>query len=389
MTEQGAARPRFHLGYRPELDGLRGIAIISVMLYHLKVHVAGHRVPSGGYFGVDVFFVLSGFLITALLVEEWERHGTIRLGHFYLRRVLRLFPALALMLAAVTAYAVALDPNRGERRDILHAVVATLTYSANWVDALRLLPHGLGALGIAWSLAIEEQFYLVWPLALLLVVRASRRTWPVLALALTAAGGVTAVRAWRYLGGAPWWRIYFGSDTRADSLLVGCALGVVAAGGLVPTAGWGRRAIQVAAALATPALAWLLLATPKMDDLRELHLVAYSGAAASAAAIIALLLAGPPALVRRALGCRPLVWVGRLSYGLYLWHEPIFVFFHPRAVPAAALPYAQVTATVGVVLASYYLVERPCLRLKSRLGRRAPAPREIPAHRPLGERSAA
>src|SRR5215207_1604285 len=174
------------LGYRPELDGIRGVAILLVMLVHM------HNRPRGGFIGVDVFFTLSGFLITTLLLEEWHARGTISLRHFYARRSLRLFPAVVVLLVAYCAFALASGgPYLATR---LAGVAYGATYTANWPQAL-----GLGfpeqEIGFLWTLAIEEQYYLLWPGLLLIAVRLVRLSARSLFVAICCL--VVAVWAWR------------------------------------------------------------------------------------------------------------------------------------------------------------------------------------------------
>ena len=187
-TKDGAGeQASFELGHRRALDGLRGVAVLAVLGFH-----GGVPFMRGGFLGVDVFFVLSGFLITSLLYEEWRRTGAIRLRAFYMRRVLRLLPALILLLLALTIYAIWL-PWPDQRARLRAEIAFTLLYVANWALAFRLVPD-LGFLAHAWSLAIEEQFYLVWPLALLLLLRSGVRLPRVIALVMLA---IVASAAWR------------------------------------------------------------------------------------------------------------------------------------------------------------------------------------------------
>jgi peptidoglycan/LPS O-acetylase OafA/YrhL len=152
------------MGYRPELDGLRAVAVLAVVLYHLH----GPQAPIlGGFLGVDLFFVLSGFLITRLLLEDHRRRGSISLRSFYRRRMARLFPALAVVLAFVTLDAVTIGSG-GPRTQLLAGVAATIGYSANWLWGTG---HAFGTLDAMWSLSVEEQFYVVWPFAFLLIMR--------------------------------------------------------------------------------------------------------------------------------------------------------------------------------------------------------------------------
>ncbi|SPE60520.1 membrane hypothetical protein [Verrucomicrobia bacterium] len=225
LVQQNAPQV-FRLGYRPGLDGLRGLSILGVLLTHTEL--VNNR---AGLIGVDVFFVLSGFLITCLLVEEWDRFHSISLRRFYLRRVLRLLPALVVMLGVVAAYHWMFKPRTAAQAVTVDALVA-LFYSANWAQVIQY--HTPNVLGHAWSLSIEEQFYLIWPLVLIFLLRrtASRKSmlsWVLLAACLPL---VTRVLLLTTIVDPTAYRILYGTDTRGDALLLGCALGVAFNSGL-------------------------------------------------------------------------------------------------------------------------------------------------------------
>jgi len=229
----------FTLGYRPPLDGLRGVSILAVMSYHIGL-------IRGGFLGVDIFFVLSGFLITTLLMDEWARTGRISLRKFYARRALRLLPALVLLVVAcdVTVMVIARLYWAPESFmpvvfGMVYASVVVFFYIGNFV---MISGQTLWILGHTWSLSIEEQFYVLWPLCLWLLLRWARRRGfilPVLVLGIAASLllKVALVRAH-----APLTRVFFGLDTRFDELLIGVARGVIKiatppwrSGGLSPT----------------------------------------------------------------------------------------------------------------------------------------------------------
>lgn len=241
----------FRLGHRRWLDGLRGVAILLVLGSHFGL-------VRGGFLGVDVFFVLSGFLITTLLAEEWRRDRAIDLPRFYLRRALRLLPAYLALLAVCAAATAAGSPAR--RADGFREVLVAGAYVSNWPT---LHQTALPRLGHTWSLAVEEQFYLAWPVVLLALLRSHARRGTVLAVvggfALLSAGWRAALHA-THAPDEPQvslLRLYMGLDTRADALLIGCGVGLLAVWGWLPT---GRRfaaASGAAAALAAAALAVL------------------------------------------------------------------------------------------------------------------------------------
>ena len=230
--------------YVPALDGLRAVAVLGVLLYH-----GGAPLVTGGFLGVDVFFVLSGFLITSLLLGEWTERMTIKLGQFWARRARRLLPALLVMLVGVALYAkVFAQP--GEFANLRLDSLSTLFYVANWhfivggndYFALNAPPSPLQHM---WTLSIEEQFYFVWPLVVLFLLRVgrrlrpARRLWPVLAAAVVGAIASAIDMRLSYQGGASVMRLYEGTDTRSQDVLVGAAL---AAGMAI----WAQRRKQPA-----------------------------------------------------------------------------------------------------------------------------------------------
>jgi peptidoglycan/LPS O-acetylase OafA/YrhL len=199
-------------------------------------------------------------------------------------------------------------------------------------------------------------------------------------MVLVLIAGVTLMRDLRIHDGTVWYRVYFGPDTRADSLLIGCALGLAATANLLPRSGWAHRGLRLGFWLGLLALGLLVTQGPKGPDyLGQGQYVVYTLAAVATAAVIAGVLVGSPLLAGWALRSRPLTWVGRLSYGFYLWHLPIAVYLHPTWVPFDWLLPLHVVVTVAVVSASYYLVERRFLRLKSKLRSARSRPREVTA----------
>ncbi|MGI8885973.1 MAG: acyltransferase family protein [Gaiellaceae bacterium] len=337
------------LGYLPALDGLRALAIVAVLLYH-----TGGLMP-GGTVGVDLFFVLSGFLITTLLLEEMSSTGSLSLRRFYRRRVTRLLPALFVVLAAflLAAMLVAVVEQGSLGKD-LFGVVAGIGYFSNVAMTAEPTTMSMPAeLRHLWSLAAEEQFYLVWPAVLVFVLRGRVR----LALIVVTAGAVlmSARQFQLYADGASWERIGFGIDTRNVSILVGCMLALLLA---LP----GRPRLEKAAWLAPPAGA-CVIAFFFVDFGRQLFagpLIVY---AISCAVLILGVLDGRSPLAR-VLSLGPIVFVGRISYSLYLWHFPVFVILdvnRPGVVPAAV---PAIALTVMLAVASYYLIELPFLRRK-------------------------
>jgi len=351
-------RPGFRLGYLPILDGVRGISILAVMAFHAKLPHA-----RGGFLGVDLFFVLSGFLITALLLREWERTGGINFKHFYIRRGLRLLPALFAVLACYLLYASMTGWKDGQLPAYKSAFF-TLFYVSNWVKAV-MGDNALGMLSHTWSLSIEEQFYLLWPLLLAVMLRV--RLSPRVVVLLVGLGALSAAvqRAFLYTGTASIPRVYNGFDTRADALLVGCGVALLVSGNLIPSHRWMRMAIRVAGFAGA-----LLLAVFFVKMSYKSHLLYdYGGLtviALCAGAILLELLYGPPKFVSRVLGSAVLVWVGQLSYGLYLWQFPVYQVIGKLKLPWMVMTGLRFAVTFAVAALCFYLLERPCLRLKSR-----------------------
>ncbi len=344
----------FRLGYRPALDGLRAVAILLVMGFHAHIPNMG-----GGGLGVDIFFVLSGFLITTILIKELQNTGRINLRRFYIRRVLRLFPALVLLITVFVAISAVQD-----EATFLHTVKASvlvLTYVANWAMISNITEHII--FSHTWSLSIEEQFYTLFPLVLVWVL--ARLKWnhlPILLLVI-----IGTINIWRITlmaGGAPWYRIYYGIDTRVDALLWGCWLGVTLAIAVKRTEfweGWSRRAIL-------PAIATLLLLTITADLNNATHMVVVFPAVAMLTTLILFyLIIAPRGYVHRILEWAPLVAIGKVSYGLYLWHPPIYNLIRSVDISPRQILLYGTPLTIAMTLLSYYLVEKPFLRLSARL----------------------
>ena len=346
----------WRLGHRPALDGVRGLAILLVLYDHVRLPGLGAAGPAG----VTVFFCLSGFLITALLLQEHAARTAIDLVAFYRRRALRLLPALVAFLVVMTAVALALGVPAGKS---LADTVPVLLYVGNWV---RAFGGSLGTVGITWSLAVEEQFYLVWPVVVLALARFGRT--PLLVVA--ALGSLYAVTARFVLwdGGAGLDRVYFGSDTQALGLLVGCALALVLH--------HGRRLPRVPGRLLGVLLAGLLGCAALPGELGRWVVSPVLVPLVTAGIIYAVATDSAP----RWLSSPALVLVGRRSYGMYLWHTlPVLVVLPGlrEAVPAPVAVVLALAATWGLTLLSWRYVEQPFLRLKDRRADRAPA-----EHRP-------
>jgi peptidoglycan/LPS O-acetylase OafA/YrhL len=345
--------------YQPALDGVRALAVSAVLVFHARPQ----WLP-GGFLGVDAFFVLSGFLITGLLLAEHRRTGRIRLVPFWGRRARRLLPALLVVLVAVAGLGRIILP-APEVAALRQDAFAALGYVANW----RMIYRGgdyftatapASLLQHTWSLGIEEQFYLVWPLLVLLALATRRPRAAVLAVAVAGIAASTWVSETLYRPGADPGRVYYGTDARASALLVGCALAAALAG---RDLGSGRRRLLALGAVpATTAVAW---AWARADGgagwLYRGGLTLLAGAVAAG---LAYLVAAPRGWGARVLSVPPLVWLGRISYGVYLWHWPLFGLLTAdrTGLPADALTAVRLAAAVLVAAVTFYLVELPVRR---------------------------
>ena len=361
--------------YWPALDGLRGLAVLAVMLFHAQVSQV-----RGGFLGVDVFFVLSGFLITSQLLRELHSTGRIHWGRFFMRRVVRLQPALLLLLLAyILAWAAGWVPGPGT---VVAQDVATLLLAmAHWARALDWHPPDY--LGHAWSLGIEEQFYFFWALLLATMGAQAARPWRIFTLAVVGALASMLWMLWLYVAGAGPVRLYNGLDTRAMALLCGCAL----ASGLhtrqpqlldkAPPLPDAQKNLCTVACTGFVALGLLLVAMHSAEWRNALMFPwGYMAAALTTALLVWSVVVAPANHCAALLAWPPLVAVGKISYGLYLWHYPLFRVAEAQA-PKAGIPlaYAMALAAGLAVLAawaSFVWVERPLrTRLTSRYLRAA------------------
>jgi peptidoglycan/LPS O-acetylase OafA/YrhL len=325
VTPTAAPLPERRLGHRPALDGLRGVAILLVVSWHtLRGGLTG-----AGQAGVTLFFVLSGFLITTLLIEERDRFGRIDLRRFYLRRAARLLPALFLMMGAAAVVIFVAHPPDGAV-----ALLTPLFYVANWAQAAHL---DLWPVQHTWTLAIEEQFYLVWPL-LLSTLLLIRPRWTLYAIVL----GFVVSTALRFYF-APWNedQALWGTDTRADALLAGCAVAFLASWRPihVPTP------VAVVAAIAFGVV--VVTGSPAVLLAGGLTVIALTSAV-----VVTSTVESPS----RVLSWAPLRWFGTISYSLYLWNSLVF-----NAFPG--LPHlVLVVPAILIAAASTYWLEQPITR---------------------------
>jgi peptidoglycan/LPS O-acetylase OafA/YrhL len=375
-TGRGAKMPQL-----PALDGLRGVAVIGVLLFH-----GGYAFAKGGFLGVSTFFTLSGFLITNLLVREQDRNGRIALGAFWGRRFRRLMPAALAALAGIALYGWWFATPE-QLADLRGDMIAALLYVANWRFYFSGLSYGQlfsapSPVQHFWSLAIEEQFYVVFPLAAFLALRyGGRRAMWVL---LTVAAAASLVFSFASSDDPD--QFYYGTHTRMFEILAGALLALWWSGRRNPVAAertprnWQRLVTPLVAAAGLAAFVGLIAAWRTTDE-GSVGL-ARGGMALHAAAVCVVILAiTRPGPLTSVLSIAPLRWIGLCSYGLYLYHWPIFLVLDEDRTGLSTTPLfvVRMLVTVAVTLLSYHLLEQPIRR-----GRRLRSPRRALLAAPVG-----
>jgi peptidoglycan/LPS O-acetylase OafA/YrhL len=344
--------------YVAGLDGIRALAVIAVIAYHLGLPWA-----KGGMLGVGVFFTLSGYLITDLLLGHWRRHGSLGLATFWLRRARRLLPALFLVLATVSVWVALFDASQLDQ--VRRQVISSAFYFANWSTIAQ---HGSYFARFAiplpldhiWSLSIEEQFYLVWPWLLLLTIRwwGTRRAllWMTLGLAVVS----IVVMGLEFHPGYDPTRAYEGTDSRAFTLLIGAALAVVWPSRVPSRAAVNPRLPVLLDGLAVLGIVAIVVLIWQTDAFTSfLYPYGFLILSVATAAVVAAVV-HPASRVGAALGTRTLRWVGVRSYGIYLWQWPIIVLATPAGqTPGWIRGTLEVAATVTIASLSWRYVEEP------------------------------
>jgi len=329
--------------YEPALDGLRGAAVLVVILAHVMPNL-----PTYGGLGVNIFFVLSGYLITRLLVAEMEKTGTINLGRFYLHRALRLLPPFWTMLLIFLPFILVGHHRTSQLQSWSMAATYLMNFNvAFWWTSDYAFTH-------TWSLAVQEQFYLLWPLVLLLGARQRPKLTLALLLVFT-----TVWQLYLCFHGASRDRIYFGPDTNSDAILVGCLLGF----SNIPAI-WVRR-------LAASWPAWLLVLASAIIFCEKLPAVPQYIAQAPLVSMLGALLivTAPVSSLGILFSAEPLRFLGKISYGLYLWHFPLIVFMTAKWHLTGWQLLFPVACSFALAITSYFTVEAAARRSKIRLKR--------------------
>jgi peptidoglycan/LPS O-acetylase OafA/YrhL len=358
----GPAPFNFHVTRLPALDGVRGIAILLVFAVH-----TAPQLLVGGRIGVDLFFVLSGFLITSILLQEFRERGSIHLGYFYMRRALRLLPALFSIIAFVIAFT--WITHSLDLPITLWNAIGAMGYFYNWQIVVAPFPDYLGGRWMfthLWSLSIEEQFYTTWPLIVLLLWRFRAPRWA--KFSVVAAGIVLPEIArsvlWRYDSSLhSVYLLYFRTDLRMDGLMWGALAAMLVDAGLVPT-GRLKKLVAWAGPLALSALV-LIAAQEWLYDGR-LFLFGFSLVGFVSSTLIYAAACCPLRFFNAALEWPALRWIGKVSYGLYLWHWPMIRVVEGLGLAPMPTMILDFAATFIISAVSFYWYEKPFLQLKSR-----------------------
>ena len=353
--------------YMSGLDGLRALAVIGVIFYHLTPHIL-----PGGFLGVPIFFVLSGYLISDLLIQEFEQNGKISLKQFWKRRLNRLYPALVTMLILVTGWITIFE--RSLLLNIRNMILTSLVYLNNWWQISQgasyfdrfTTPSPFVHL---WSLAIEGQFYLIWPVIVVFaIVFIKRNDWifyTFIGVSILSA----LLMAILYVPGADPSRVYYGTDTRAFSLLIGSALAFIWPSTKLkknlPNA--GRVTLDAVGVLSLGLLIWLMVQLMDSDPFTY-----YGGIFIFSliSGILVAVVAHPATWLAKLLSLQPLKWIGQRSYGLYLWQYPVMILYEVKVGDTSLHPLRhliiQITLIILISEASYRFVEMPFKKLNIR-----------------------
>ncbi|BBH22243.1 acyltransferase [Paenibacillus baekrokdamisoli] len=345
--------------YMPGLDGLRAIAVFAVIAYHLNI-----KGLPGGLLGVGIFFVLSGYLITDILLKQQGRNRRLDLRTFWVRRARRLLPAMFIMIAFVSLWLLMSDAAR--LFSLKGDIGSALLYISNWWLIFHKVSYfesfgPASPFGHLWSLAVEEQFYLIWPLVLAIALRFIPQRGKLALAIITAAAASAGVMALLYEPGVDPSRVYYGTDTRAFALLIGAALAVVWPSWKLSSALSVRGRLTLDG-IATSGLIVVLIMIGKTGEYDSFLYRGGMVLAALATAAVVAAMAHPASILGRIIGSKPIRWFGVRSYGIYLYHYPIIVLTTPTAEAGEFHPWRaliQVILTIIVAELSWRFVEEP------------------------------
>lgn len=339
-------------------DGLRGFALILILFYHTF-----QPYTYGGFIGVDIFFVLSGFLITTLLLKEYNAHQNINFRFFYVRRILRLAPALIIMVSFYCIYG-QLYFSEEQKHESITAALSTLFYIANIAPAYNWYP--MGHLLPTWSLSIEEQFYFLWPIIFVLLFNNLNNQYKLIFSISTLIIALWINRILLTLDPSiSIDRLYFGSDTHSDGLLIGCLTAILIyyyekAPSRILVFIKEKNTLITAIALAFFGLSFILLAR----EIRSLYIWYFPVLAIISAILISSLYLQKDIKPNIIFSNKALVWLGSISYGIYLWHWLVYRVINEMGATGFEMGlYGSIIAIV-IASASFYFIEKPILKLK-------------------------
>ena len=369
------------ISHQPGLDGLRAIAVIAVIAYHL-----GMQLMHGGFLGVDLFFVISGFLITSILLTQSKVYGYIDIANFWKKRAKRLLPALLLMLFCTAILIILIAPERLGL--VLPEMPAAMFYYSNWYLIYNEVSYfeqfgPPSPFGHLWSLAIEGQFYIIWPILLGLLLRFFKRGQIIaITIAITLVSAVAMASI--YVPGLDPSRVYYGTDTRIFAILFGALAAMFLHGKALPDVLPAKKQFWLEIA----GMAGLFAVLFMMIKVNEYYSFTYQGGLILFAVIAACLIAvvsHPASILGRLLEAKPIKWIGECSYGIYLWHFPVIVLTSPAVNTTGvdfSLALTQVAITVLLAAVSRYFLEDPVRYGKFKLPALPPLPRSLPVVKP-------
>jgi peptidoglycan/LPS O-acetylase OafA/YrhL len=360
------SKTRFRLGNRPPLTGFRAFALTTVLVYH-----SNFKTWPGSWIAIQMFFVLSGFLITAMLMAEGDRNGRVSLKGFYGRRAVRLLPPLLLTIALLAIYVSFVHVADASQR-LWGDSAAALFYYADYRQALGHAPF-FGYLAQTWSLSVEEQFYIIWSVLMVAAVALNKRK---LAYGFAISGLIlsNADRLWQVFGAphfdaAVFTRVYYAFDTRSDALFFGCLLGLMATDGVFNQwRRYSRQVLSVAAVASVGFLIWILFNAPLFQERMVVWWIPLTTLAS--ATIIIYFVVCPKGVGSRFVGLGLFVFLGDLTYTLYLVHWPVYLALQPgpNGTHWSYWPTELVRLAIifAIAIGSWYLIEKPLARWRKR-----------------------